>query len=283
MIPGSSGWTFEVIYNFCAENGCPGGGATSAGLALDKRGNLYGTVAAGGAHGRGGVIELSPNTAGWDEQVLYSFGTRTYDGYLPYDAPTLDSAGNLYATTALGGAYELGNIFKLNHTSAQRTQDVLYQFCSKGGGCKDGAGPEASVVMDTSGNLYGTTHGGGRTCDGVFCGTIFELTKQSDGRWKHRILYGFQRPENGFLPSSGLILDKAGNLYGTTATGGVGGCFDGCGVVYELTPGDSGKWTYTVLHRFHGADGDGPSGMLVLDDKGNLYGSAYSVVFEITP
>jgi uncharacterized repeat protein (TIGR03803 family) len=284
MMPGAGGWTFSVIYNFCSEDGCPGGGGTSAGMTLDKQDDLYGTVAGGGAHGRGGVFELSPGSSGWEEQVPYSFGTRTYDGNLPYDAPTLGRAGSLYGTTALGGAYELGNVFRLSRASGFWTETILYEFCSGGFPCKDGAGPTNEVIFDSTGSLYGTTPGGGKnSCGEANCGTVFKLTPTRRGPWNETVLHNFRSGKGGFLPTSGLVFDKAGNLYGTTATGGIGRCFDGCGVVYELSHRGNGNWNYSVLHRFDGADGEGSGGRLILDKKGNLYGTAYSVVFEITP
>ena len=112
---------------------------------------------------------------------------------------------------------------------------------------------------------------------------MFKLAPTSDGHWKEEIICGFRNPANGFYPSSGLILDKAGNLYGATAQGGAGTCYNGCGVVYELSPGANGKWTYGVLHEFIGNSGSLPPGNLVLDEKGNLYGTAYGAVYEITP
>ena len=101
--------------------------------------------------------------------------------------------------------------------------------------------------------------------------------------WKHTVLYAFPNPKNGSFPTGGVIIDKGGNLYGATAAGGVGGCSGGCGVVYKLAPSVDGKWKYTVLHRFDGSDGAQPLGGLLLDGEGNLYGTAYDVVFEVTP
>ena len=114
------------------------------------------------------------------------------------------------------------------------------------------------------------------------CGTVFKLTRSSSGRWVHSVLYGFLKPSDGFEPITGVIFDKAGNLYGTTATGGTGYCYHGCGVVYELTPLSNGKWKYTVLHKFSNPYESPPDGKLILDAKGNLYGTALSVVYEIT-
>ncbi len=163
-------------------------------------------------------------------------------------------------------------------------QRVLYSFCAGGPpSCKDGVAPYAGVVFDASGSLYGTTtQGGGNQCGETTCGTVFKLAPTKNGHWKHSLLYAFPRPEDGSFPSSGLVFDKAGNLYGTTNGGGNNSCSGGCGVVYKLIPGASGKWKYSVLHRFTGHDGGYPDGV-VLDGKGNLYGTAYNVVFEITP
>jgi uncharacterized repeat protein (TIGR03803 family) len=276
MTPGADGWTFKDLYDFCHEYHCPDGGSP-AGLVIGTLGSLYG-VAGAGPYSEGVVFDLGPATPSkWRERVLYAFqGTNT--GFGPSGPLIFDPVGNLYGTTA--GTFEqyAGTVFELKKGSSGWKRKTLWQFNEK-----NGAGPDSGVIFDLAGNLYGTTRGGGRTCDGIPCGTIFQLTQGSGSKWKHRLLYGFQRPEDGFLPSSGLVIDRTGNLYGTTATGGIGDCFDGCGVVYMLAPNGDGKWTYTVLHKFDGSDGEGPGGGLVLDGKGNLYGTAYSVVFEITP
>jgi hypothetical protein len=140
------------------------------------------------------------------------------------------------------------------------------------------------VVFDRSGNIYGTANGGRNACGGGFpCGVVFRLAPTLNGHWKETVIYDFTNEADGWLPSSGVIFDKAGNLYGTTGVGGIGGCPDGCGVVYRLALGADGKWQYTALHKFNGSDGAEPGGGLILDGKRNLYGTAYNVVFEITP
>jgi uncharacterized repeat protein (TIGR03803 family) len=161
---------------------------------------------------------------------------------------------------------------------------VLYSFCSAGFPCKDGVGAYAGVVFDGSGDLYGTTtEGGGNTCGETTCGTIFELVPSPSGGWKHKVLYAFPNPGDGSFPTGGVIIDKAGNLYGATVAGGIGGCSGGCGVVYKLALSANGKWTYTVLHKFDGSDGGQPLGGLIFDKKADVYGTAYDVVFKITP
>jgi len=137
--------------------------------------------------------------------------------------------------------------------------------------------------MDTSGNVYGTTAGGG-----FCCGTVFRLRRQGDGLWKKTILYDFKGGASGFEPGAGVVRDKAGDLYGTTVYGGSPQC--GCGVAFKLSPRKHGQWKYAVLHTFVGYDGAQPDANLVRDKKGNLYGTAGTggtggagVVFEITP
>jgi uncharacterized repeat protein (TIGR03803 family) len=283
MTPGASGgWTFNVLYNFCLQYHCPDGGDPSA-LIMDRLDNLYGTALAGGSYGDGIVFELTSGSGGWGETTLHSFNGA--DGYFPYAALIFDKAGNLYGTTFAGGAYGYGSAYRLKRTSGGAWEErVLYSFCSSGFPCKDGLRAYAGVVFDGSGNLYGTTEqGGGNTCGETHCGTVFKLTPTRSGHWKHTVLYDFPNPGNGSFPTGGVVIDKAGNLYGATVAGGIGGCSGGCGVAYKLVPGAGGKWKYTVLHKFDGSDGAQPLGGLILDGKGNLYGTAYSVVFEITP
>ncbi|HSZ01526.1 MAG TPA: choice-of-anchor tandem repeat GloVer-containing protein [Terriglobales bacterium] len=283
LTPGSDGWTFTVIHNFCAQYGCPDGEGPSAGLVRDKGGNLYGT-AGGGSYGWGVAFELTSGSSGWNETVLHSFAGPPNDGGAIYAPLTFGGAGSLYGVTAEGGRYLSGNygdgaVFKLTpKLGGGWGERVLFNF--DGG---DGQGPTRGLLFDKSGNLYGTTAGGGESCLGGFCGTTFKLTRTSAGRWVHSVLYDFAKPQDGFEPITGVVSDIAGNLYGTTATGGTGSCFDGCGVVYKLTPDADGKWIYTVVHEFSGPSESPPDGTLIIDPKGNLYGTAFSVAFEITP
>jgi uncharacterized repeat protein (TIGR03803 family) len=160
-------------------------------------------------------------------------------------------------------------------------EKVLYSF--QGG--TDGSTPAGGVVFDAAGNLYGTTQqGGGTNCAPIsFCGTVFQLTKKG-GSWTEAVLHvfaGVTGNSDGATPAGGLIIDAAGNLYGTTAYGGSGGCVlvgikGGCGTVYELSPPKvkGGKWAYAILYSFQsGKDGYFPWGDLVFDAAGNLYGA----------
>jgi uncharacterized repeat protein (TIGR03803 family) len=283
MIRGAGGWDFTVLYYFCIQYHCPDGGTPQSGMILDGSGNLYGTTAGGGEYGDGIVFELTSNSGGWGETILHSFNYA--DGASPYATPIFDKAGDLYGTTFSGGTNGGGSLFRLKRASGgEWNERALYSFCRGGFPCKDGVGPYAGMVLDRSGNLYGTTtQGGGNTCGETTCGTVYKLTSTRNGHWKHTVLYAFPNAQNGNFPTGGVIIDKAGNLYGATVAGGIGGCSGGCGVTYKLAPEADGKWKYTVLHKFDGSGGAQPLGGLIFDDKGNLYGTAYNVVFEITP
>lgn len=257
--------SFRAVYVFGAESD---GAVPYAGLFSDKIGNLYGATSAGGANGDGAIFKLARDGA---EAVLYSFCSQTNctDGAVPYAAVTLDGAGNLYGTTVEGGGSSnctggCGTVFKL---APNGTETVLYAFTNSNG---DGDAPYGGVIADSAGNLYGTTiYGGGTGCDGLGCGTVFKIA--ADG--SESVLHSFTGyPDDGYWPHSSLIADKAANLYGTTLYGGDGvHCKDyGCGTVFGLAP--NGR--ETVLHDFKGgADGAAPYDSLIMDAKGNLYGT----------
>jgi uncharacterized repeat protein (TIGR03803 family) len=288
MMRKANGWTFDVLYDFCLQYHCPDGGTPQSGVILDASGNLYGTTPGGGEYGGGTVFELTSGSDGWGEDLLYSFCSKAYcrDGQAPIAGVIADDAGNFYGTTFRGGAYGGGSVFRLKRAAGGAwSERVLYSFCLAGFPlCKDGQRAYAGVVFDGAGNLYGTTEqGGGNTCGETSCGTVYKLTPTRSGGWRHTVLYAFPNPADGSFPTGGVVVDKAGNLYGATVAGGIGGCSGGCGVAYKLARSASGKWTYTVLHKFDGSDGAQPLGGLIFDGKGNLYGTAYSVVFEITP
>jgi len=272
----ANGWNFRVLY----ESG------SDYGLSLDQAGNLYGTMGPG-RYGKGAVTELSPGSNGWTETYLYSFcPTSCLDGDEPTSPLTWDPSGNLYGATEGGGKGNLGVVFQLEHTSSGWKEHVLHNFPAYTG---DGFPPSSGLTLDQAGNLYGTTLKGG---NGGGFGTVFKLSRGTDGRWKETILYDFPTLKDGAGPEGGLAIDKAGNLYGTSG-GGTGPCGGGgCGVVFKMTPpkSGSGKWTYSVLHRFTGPDGALPVAGPTPDTKGNLFGTTSTggangsgVVFEITP
>jgi uncharacterized repeat protein (TIGR03803 family) len=253
------GWIEKVLYSFNLDGAdavYPDGG-----LILDSAGNLYGT-ASGGAYGDGTVFELvHESSGGWTESVLHSFNANAGDGQSPRASLILDAAGNLYGTTQSGGAG--ATVFELTPTGQGWTETILHHF----GTGADGDSPYSSLVFDSGGNLYGTTWKGGYGSSG----TVFELTPDRSGGWTEKILRNFGDGVDGAFPYSGLILDAAGNLYGTTYYGGT---YDG-GVAFELTPTAHGSWTEKILHHFNtnGTDGHQPYAGLILDGKGNLYGA----------
>jgi uncharacterized repeat protein (TIGR03803 family) len=282
LVPGYGGWTEQVLYSFCALPNCGDGGGPWGNLVFDKAGNLYGTA--------GVAFELSLGPGGWLESVLHSFTDEDGDGYIPRAGPIVDRFGNLYGTTAYGGEGNGGIVYELQHGPATSTlgpwkERVLHSFPSFLG---DGMTPSlGQVAMDSTGNIYGSTGGGGMNGG---AGTIFKLTRvpaTPDGEWAETILYDFGGDDAyGYGPGGGVILDRAGNLYGTTVYGGSPLC--GCGVVYKLSPSPGGNWQYTVLHTFVGSDGAQPDANLTIGPDGNLYGTTatggaggFGVVFEI--
>jgi uncharacterized repeat protein (TIGR03803 family) len=204
-------------------------------------------------------------------KVLHQFTGK--DGAIPDAGLIFDAAGNLYGTTSFGGVSTncsggCGTVFKLAPNSdGTWTESVLYSFRSGA----DGEFPVAGLIFDTAGNLYGTTQSG---AGGGF-GVVFRLTSKSDGSWTESVLHSFTNGTDGAFPSARLIFDTAGNLYGTTLTGGGSSkCVNGgCGIVFELTPKSDGSWMENILHSFTGDDGAYPDTDLVFDATGNLYGT----------
>jgi uncharacterized repeat protein (TIGR03803 family) len=248
--------TFTLRYTF---TGWPKDGANPyAGLFVDAKGNLYGTTEFGGDvdYGYGIAFEVT----GTGETVLHNFGKGT-DGGFPYAGLVMDGKGNLYGTTTFGGgASEDGTVFRIDEKGRET---VLYRFCPKNG-CRDGETPVAALIGDAKGNLYGTTvYGGGAKRCGLYgCGTVFKMTETG----KETALHIFTAGADGANPWAGLVMDAKGNLYGTT----VGGGASNAGTVFKVSK--SGK--ETVLYNFNAAmDGSGPLSGLVLDAKGNLYGT----------
>jgi uncharacterized repeat protein (TIGR03803 family) len=166
--------------------------------------------------------------------VLHSFNQNGADGAGTFAGVIFDAAGNLYGTTAYGGAYGYGTVFELSPTGGGGwTEAVLYSFCSQTN-CTDGAHPYAGLIFDAAGNLYGEASGGGTysNCTYGLCGTVFELTPASGGRWTEQVLHNFGNGADGAYPAASMIFDAAGNLYATTVDGGT----YNYGTVFELTP-----------------------------------------------
>jgi uncharacterized repeat protein (TIGR03803 family) len=266
LTPNADGtWTTKVLYSFAFDGDIP-----EAALIFDGAGDLYGTTVDGGANREGVAFRLTPNMDGtWTETVLYSFCALTScrDGSVPTSSLVFDTAGNLYGTTALGGAGEAGTVFQLIHNAdGSWKEKVLHRFM-----VDDGATPQSGVIFDSTGNLYGTTLQGGNASNG----TVFKLAPNADGRWTEHVLYSFCRLtacEDGAMPHAGLIFDASGNLYGTTTEGGA----YGKGVVFQLAPNADGRWKEKVIYSFTGGtDGGVPAAGLTFDQTGNLYGTTF--------
>jgi uncharacterized repeat protein (TIGR03803 family) len=247
-------------------------------LVFDAAGNLYGTTWENGEYGYGSVFKLAHTANGnWQETVIYSFKGGDDSGF-PWAGLTIDPQGNLYGTTTDdSGLFGYGTVFKLKPaTDGSWTESKLYTF--RGG--KDGGLPYSRLVLDSADNLYGTTFEGGNlaACTGSGCGVVFELLPASSGNWKERVLYAFQSGSDGAFPEAGVVFDRKGNLYGTTAAGGGSPtCGTGCGTAFELSPIVGGSWQETVLHSFDlGPGGSDSNAPLVIDNAGNLYGTAHA-------
>ena len=302
LAPSNGQWTETVLYTFCQLSGCADGAKPGAGLIWDAAGNLYGTTTAGGAYGSGTAFKLTPGANGsWMQTVMHSFGNGT-DGGGVSSALVFDRAGNLYGTTYGGGSSQgcvrgCGTVFELSPNSNETwSEKVLYSFCSASGSfCPDGANPVGGVVVDSAGDLYGTTFFGGG--NGVEFGIVFELSPGSGSQWTEKVLYAFQGGStDGANPNAGVILDSAGSLYGTTEFGyeavGINN-----GVVFELSSA-GGQWREAVIYGFCALplpggcpDGANPYAPVVFDKAGNLYGTTtlgglygtFGTVFAITP
>lgn len=266
-------WFYNVIYAPRYEQ--DGWGFNSP-VTFDSAGNIYGTNVQGGTDVYcGTAFELS--NQGWQPSILWNFG-EGHDGCQPWAGLILDRLGNLYGTTVSGGQYGYGTIFELYRSGSGWQETILYNFQGR----LDGGSPYRGVIMDAAGNLYG-----GAGTGGAFrSGTIFELTPSGSG-WNFQVLYALPPRSGG--PFANVVMDNAGNLYGTTTGGGK---YEQ-GAVFKLTHSANG-WTYSDLHDFdeiHGAD---PEGGVVFDESGNLYGTTTlggldqceygcGVIFELTP
>ncbi len=264
-------WHETTVWSFSGSDGSlPAYGA----LAFDQQGNAYGTTQYGGTNNKGTVYKLTRNGQQWTETVLYSFGSGASDGYYPLHNVVIDHAGNLYGTTYQGGASGGGTVFQLAPSGGSWTENIITSFPA-------GAEPQAGLIIDAAGNLYGATTGIGAS------GTseVFELSP-SGNSWQLTSLHAFLSTSQFNLgPVGNLVMDHSGNLYGATYSLGV----HGKGNIFELTPSGN-SWTYIDLYDFRGGnDGGGPIGDLNLDATGNVYGttqndgSGMGVVWELTP
>ena len=315
-------WTERVLYNFTASDGA----SPRSGLVFDAAGNLYGEAAYGGNDQAGFVYKLTHKLDGsWTKSVLYNF-TGGADGATPLGGLVFDAAGNLYGAAWQGGmintntGVSYGVVFKLTpNPGGTWTESVIYSFLSQTGPHEvafdalgnlygttdtinvfkltpnsDGTWTDSDfgfgfgifarmLTVDTVDNLYVTAVG----FDAVHSGYVFKLKSNPDGTWTQSLLHSFTGADGADpSPSAPLIVDAAGNLYGTTVFGGsCSSDVDGCGVVFKLSPTSSG-WSETVLHSFTGY-GKYPDGGVIMDAAGTLYGTVsqgtgnYGFVYEI--
>jgi hypothetical protein len=266
---------FQVIHDFT--NGTDGGVPPYT-LVLNKKGQLVGTADEGGANQAGVIFSMKQKKSRWSLKPLYNFGDT--DGQ-PGWGVTLNK-GSMYSIASYAEVMHgpCGTALQINKSQKQWQSVAMHTFVQGEDGC-----PTGNMVLDKNGNAYGVTQNGG--ADGW--GSIYELSP-SGGSWTETILYTFTGGSDGGAPYSGMIFDKAGNLYGTATAGGAAGCGQGCGTVFELSPSKSG-WVYSAIYSFTGGnDGGQPTAGLVFDKSGNLYGAAESfgannggTIFELTP
>jgi uncharacterized repeat protein (TIGR03803 family) len=284
------------LVNFTGANGL----VPQAGLIFDSAGNLYGTTTRGGANGDGTVFKLTNSGGTWTQSILHNFSNT--DGSSPALDLVFDSAGNLYGTTFSGGDLSVclglgcGTVFELMpQTGGTWLFQLLHRF-----NVTNGAAPEG-VVLDSAGNLFGATaYGGTGSCSGPVesgCGLVYELSPVAGGSWHETLVKGFSGVGDSPVNPNQVVLDSAGNIYGTSVFGGYKVCSADtvtCGTVYQLTPSAGGGWSFTALHAFRDSPGGFfPYTALTIDGAGNIYGttgsgkssscSGCAVAFQITP
>jgi len=268
-------WTERVLYSFSFTGGDVA--LPTSNLVFDAMGNLYGIAPIGGAHGSGGIFELSPGSNGaWSEKIIYSFaGGSDLVSFL--SGLVMDGAGNLYGylgtSVSSTGTFLYGGIFELEASSTGTwTEKVLHSFS----GGNDGSAPYGGrLALDSSGNLYGQASNGPRDF-----GIVFELVRGTSGSWREKILHTFTGGADGSEGfGSGLFIDLNGNVFGASLWN-----------VFELVPGSNGTWMEKILHTFRGgSDGTYPESGLTLGASGKFYGTTneggahHGTVFSLTP
>jgi uncharacterized repeat protein (TIGR03803 family) len=253
-------WKQRVIYAF---NGGDDGSGPGSGVTFDAFGNLYGMTPTGGAYGLGVIYQLKANSTNWTFSVIHPFTGGDDGSGGSAGRMVFDKSGNLYGVTTTGGASGNGVVFELTPAQGGKWNlQTLYSFK----GTPDAGFPYGGVLFDASGNLYGTTYYGG--ANGL--GAVYELVFQH-GTWSEEVLYSFAGGSDGSSSISNLVMDKAGNLFGTTSEGGAN-C--SCGVIFKVAPDGHGGWTESVVYRFQGApDGGFAYNGMVSDGRGNFYGT----------
>lgn len=307
LTPSAGGaWEESIIHDFncnSSEDGC----TPSSSLTFDQAGNLYGETIGGvcrqGSGACGVVFELSPNGGSWTETIIHRFlsGISAAGGSSPGFGMIWDKKGNLYGVCNTGGPGTWGVVWELSPVKGggQWKETVLWQFGPDVNNPPKGGGPDSSLAMDNAGNLYGAApYGGGGPGGG---GVVYELSPDANGKWTETVIHAFfeSKTDSDGMYANSIAIDGAGSLYGTTSDGGgIGetdcGDYQGCGVVFKLTPGSGGKWKESILHRFtnNTVNGDGGTpwpDRLLVDSSGNIFGTTSlggdangGIVFEIT-
>jgi len=293
---GANGWSYRVIKAFCSEANCADGNwptglayfGQAAGAPWDEFSPLFGTALGGGVNNEGVAYKLASDGSLWNYEVIHSFNAP--DNYLSaYPGPPLvDSSGNLFGVTQLGGKYGSGVLYRLAAGTWKET--TLHNFCAEAN-CADGSYAAGQLAMDAAGNLFGVTEAGGSTAyckSSLGCGVAFERSPGGP----YTVIYNFcslYHCKDGGGPPAGMTMDAVGNLLGTTAGGGK----PKEGTVFELSPGVT--WTERVLYNFcseqNCTDGASTFAPVIMDSDGNLYGTTYGggangaggTVFELTP
>jgi uncharacterized repeat protein (TIGR03803 family) len=220
--------------------------------------------------GYGVFFTAMPGKGGYVQTYFYPFKNGPSDGATPNAGVILDAAGDAFGTTTLGGSANLGSVFRFVPNPSGFTESLIYSFLGKKS--SDGAHPYASLLIDSAGNLYGTTAGGGSAACSGGCGTVFKLTLGKNGKYTETVLHAFTATKDGHNPYAGLIADSTGALYGTTEFGGK----SKFGTVFKLTPSGT-TYTESVIYNFAGgADGALPMAALTAGNNGVMYGTTYN-------
>ena len=289
--------TVKTLYDFCGVALCANGALPRGALLRDTAGNIWGTVTSGTTTNGGGVFELTPDGDTWSETAIIPLcaADACPFGAEPGNGVIMDTASDLYGTATAGGGANAGTVFEMipNKARTKWRGKLLHSFCSRAD-CTDGSYPNAltylgqasGIPYDGISPLFGTTNSGGASNGGV----AFALTPPPAGKkkWKAEVIHHFCSPntsdgctEDGAGPEAGMIMDAAGNLYGTAESAGL----HSAGVVFELKPKHN-SWSEKVLYNFCSqagcADGGGPRSPVLMDGEGNLLGSAGDV-FKLDP
>lgn len=225
LTPSNGSWQESVLYSFRSGRD---GGYPWAGVLVNESG-IFGTTALGGQFNTGTIYQLKASGNGWTKTTLYDFGRMATNGAEPFAGLIPGAAGNLYGATSIKGPNGGGTAFELMPSNGSWSISQLYAF--SGPNDYPPAGPAANLLMDNTGNLYGTTNRGGIGCAPYGCGTVFKLAP-SNGTWSYTLLHNFSGGADGENPQSNVVLDRNGNLYGTASAGGA----NNVGVVWEITP-----------------------------------------------